>query len=195
MLSGPTFAAEMLAGHRVWMALGCVDAAAGQRLASRLEGPQLALAATTDLRGLEFLGVAKNIIAIGAGLSEGLGLGENTRASYVARGIRELQRLLPRLGGRAETAMETGALGDLILTCTSRQSRNYRFGADLGQRLATAPTAALGGIVPLAEGSRSIGSFLAFIRREGASSAYFEGLAAAMADPPRMAERLLATID
>jgi glycerol-3-phosphate dehydrogenase (NAD(P)+) len=182
MLSGPTFAAEMLAGHRVWMALGCVDAAAGQRLASRLEGPQLALAATTDLRGLEFLGVAKNIIAIGAGLSEGLGLGENTRASYVARGIRELQRLLPRLGGR-------------ILTCTSRQSRNYRFGADLGQRLATAPTAALGGIVPLAEGSRSIGSFLAFIRREGASSAYFEGLAAAMADPPRMAERLLATID
>jgi glycerol-3-phosphate dehydrogenase (NAD(P)+) len=195
MLSGPTFASEMLEGHRVWMALGCADRAAGDALASRLGGPQLALTATTDLRGLEIIGVAKNIIAIGAGLSEGLGLGENTRASYVAGGIRELQRLLPSLGGRAETVMATGALGDLILTCTSRQSRNYRFGADLGQRLAAEPAAAIGGIVPLAEGSRSIAAFLAFIRRQGRSSAYFEGLAAAMADPQSMPERLLATID
>jgi glycerol-3-phosphate dehydrogenase (NAD(P)+) len=195
MLSGPTFAAEMLKGHRVWMALGCADPDAGLALASRLEGPYLALAATTDLRGLEIIGVAKNIIAIGAGLSEGLGLGENTRASYVARGIRELQRLLPSLGGRAETVMAPGALGDLILTCTSRQSRNYRFGADLGQRLTVEPAAAISGIVPLAEGSRSIAAFLAFIGRQGTSSAYFDGLAAAMADPRRMAAKLLAAID
>ena len=195
MLSGPTFAAEMLEGHRVWMALGCADRAAGEALASRLAGPQLALTATTDLRGLEIIGVAKNIIAIGAGLSEGLGLGENTRASYVARGIRELQNLLPSLGGRTETVMATGALGDLILTCTSRQSRNYRFGADLGQRLAAEPAAAIGGIVPLAEGSRSIAAFLAFIRHQGTVSAYFEALAAAMADPRQMAARLLAAVD
>jgi glycerol-3-phosphate dehydrogenase (NAD(P)+) len=195
MLSGPTFAGEMLAGHRVWMSLGCADGAVGRALAARLGGPQLALTATTDLRGLEIIGVAKNIIAIGAGLSDGLGLGENTRASYVACGIRELQRLLPSLGGRAETVMATGALGDLILTCTSRQSRNYRFGADLGQRLAAEPAASISGIVPLAEGSRSIAAFLAFIRRQGTSSAYFEGLAAAMADPQRMAAKLLTTID
>jgi len=195
MLSGPTFAAEMMAGHKVWMSLGCTDLAEGQALAARLGGPLLSLTATADLRGLEIVGVAKNIIAIGAGLSEGLGLGENTRASYVARGIGELQRLLPILGGASETVMAPGALGDLILTCTSRQSRNYRFGHDLGQRLASAPTTDASALVPLAEGSRSISAFLEFIRRQGAASPFFEGLAAAIAHPQTMAARLLATID
>jgi glycerol-3-phosphate dehydrogenase (NAD(P)+) len=195
MLSGPTFAAEMMAGHRVWMSLGCIDLTRGQALADRLGGPLLSLTATADLRGLEILGVAKNIIAIGAGLTQGLGLGENTRASYVARGIGELQRLLPSLGSVSETVMAPGALGDLILTCTSRQSRNYRFGEDLGQRLAAAPTEDTSALVPLAEGSRSITAFLAFIRRQGTASPFFEGLAAAIAHPPTMAARLLATID
>jgi glycerol-3-phosphate dehydrogenase (NAD(P)+) len=195
MLSGPTFAREMLDGHRVWMSLGCPDLNRGRSLAGRLGGPLLALTATADLRGLEIVGVAKNIIAIGAGLTEGLGLGENTRASYVARGIRELQTLLPVLGGAAETVMTPGALGDLVLTCTSRQSRNYRFGQDLGLRLTAESEERVGIVVPLAEGSRSIAAFLAFMRRQPASSAYFEGLAAAMANPATMAERLLATID
>ena len=195
MLSGPTFAAEMMAGYKVWMSLGCTDRALGKALAERLSGPLLNITATTDLRGLEILGVAKNIIAIGAGLSEGLGLGENTRASYVARGIGELQRLLPDLGGATETVMAPGALGDLILTCTSRQSRNYRFGQDLGQRLTAAPTEDTSALVPLAEGSRSIDAFLTFIRRQGAASPFFEGLAQAMAHPPAMAARLLSTID
>jgi len=195
MLSGPTFAAEMMAGHKVWMSLGCTDIAQGRALAARLGSPRLALTATADLRGLEIIGVAKNIIAIGAGLSQGLGLGENTRASYVARGIGELQRLLPGLGGAPETVMAPGALGDLILTCTSRQSRNYRFGQDLGERLAAAPTGDASALVPLAEGSRSIAAFLAFIRRQGSASPFFEGLAAAIAHPPTMAARLLATID
>ncbi len=196
MLSGPTFAREMLAGHPVWMSLGCADADIGLPLAERLAGPLLSLTPTTDLRGLEIIGVAKNIIAIGAGLTEGLGLGENVRASYVARGIRELERLLPLLGGRAETVLSPGGLGDLILTCTSGQSRNYRFGQDLGLGLlrgAAAVTAS--GPVPLAEGSRSIAAFLAFIRRSGAASPYFEGLAAAIANPVSTAERLLATIN
>ena len=195
MLSGPTFAAEMLAGHKAWMSLGCADLAHGRALAAQLGGPLLAVTATADLRGLEIIGVAKNIIAIGAGLTEGLGLGENTRASYLARGIRELQSLLPRLGGTPETVMSPGGLGDLILTCTSSQSRNYRFGQDLGLQLAAEPVAAQGRVVPLAEGSRSIAAFLAFIRRQGAASPYFEGLAAAIANPASMAERLLATID
>ncbi|GAB0116548.1 NAD(P)H-dependent glycerol-3-phosphate dehydrogenase [Acidisoma sp. 7E03] len=194
MLSGPTFAGEMLAGHRAWMSLACTDPAQGIWVADRLSGPKLSISHSPDLRGLEIIGVAKNIIAIGAGLAQGLGLGENTRASYVARGIAELQRLLPALGGRAETVMTPGGLGDLVLTCTSAQSRNYRFGVDLGQGLggtATAPD----GPVPLAEGSRSIAAFLAFIRRSGAASPFFEGLAAAMANPPEMRPRLLKTID
>jgi glycerol-3-phosphate dehydrogenase (NAD(P)+) len=195
MLSGPTFAAGMMAEHKVWMSLGCTDLAMGQALAARLGGPLIALAATADLRGLEIVGVAKNIIAIGAGLSQGLGLGENTRASYVARGIAELQRLLPGLGGASETVMAPGALGDVILTCTSRQSRNYRFGEELGQRLAAAASEDASALVPLAEGSRSIAAFLAFIRRQGTASPFFEGLAAAIANPPTMAARLLATID
>jgi glycerol-3-phosphate dehydrogenase (NAD(P)+) len=192
MLSGPTFAAEMQAGHRVWMSLGCADLPHGQEIAARLRGPLVALTATADVRGLEIIGVAKNIIAIGAGLTEGLGLGENTRASYVSRGIRELADLLPRLGGAAGTVMAPGALGDLILSCTSAQSRNYRFGRDLG-RLAEA--AAGGGIPPLAEGSRSILAFLNLLRRHDLRSDYFEGLAAAMIKRPTMTERLLATID
>jgi glycerol-3-phosphate dehydrogenase (NAD(P)+) len=191
MLSGPTFAAEMQAGHRVWMSLGCADLAHGTALAARLSGPLLALTATADLRGLEIIGVAKNIVAIGAGLTEGLDLGENTRASYVARGMRELERLLPHLGGSAETIMAPGAMGDLILTCTSAQSRNYRFGRDLGLGL----RAVVPGPPPLAEGSRSILAFLAFLKRNGVKSAYFEGLAAAMADPATVTARLLATID
>ena len=195
MLSGPTFAGEMMAGHKVWMSLGCPDLERGRALAARLGGPLLELTATPDLRGLEIVGVAKNIIAIGAGLTQGLGLGENTRASYVTRGIGELHRLLPGLGGMAETVMAPGALGDLILTCTSRQSRNYRFGADLGERLAASPREDAAALVPLAEGSRSIDSFLAFIRRQGAASPFFEGLAAAIAHPPEMAARLLDTID
>lgn len=195
MLSGPTFAAEMMAGHKVWMSLGCADPARGQALAERLSGPLLEVRATADLRGLEIIGVAKNIIAIGAGLGEGLSLGDNTRASYLARGIGELQRLLPILGGAPETVMALGALGDLILTCTSSQSRNYRFGHDLGRRQASAPAEEASKLVPLAEGSRSINAFLAFIRSRGALSPFFEGLAEAIAHPPRMAERLLATID
>jgi glycerol-3-phosphate dehydrogenase (NAD(P)+) len=195
MLSGPTFAAEMMAGHKVWMSLGCADPTRGQALATRLGGPTLSLTATADLRGLEILGVAKNIIAIGAGLTQGLGLGENTRASYVARGIGELQRLLPALGGLPETVMAPGALGDLILTCTSRQSRNYRFGQELGERLAATPTEDASALVPLAEGSRSITAFLGFIRRQGAASPFFAGLADAIAHPPTMAARLLATIE
>ena len=194
MLSGPTFAREMLAGQAVWMSLGCEAEETARTVADRLAGPLLSLTPTTDLRGLEIIGVAKNIIAIGAGLTEGLGLGENARASYVARGIRELATLLPPLGGRGETVLAPGGLGDLILTCTSAQSRNYRFGQDLGLRLRRQSLAAAAGPVPLAEGSRSIAAFLAFIRRRGASSAYFEGLAAAMGNPDSMAERLTATI-
>ena len=199
MLSGPTFAGEMLAGHKVWMSLASADAALAQALSVQLAGPLIAISPTPDLRGLEIIGVAKNIIAIGAGLCEGLGLGENARASYVARGIAELRRLLPALGGAAETALSPGGLGDLILTCTSRQSRNYRFGVELGvhaaaPEAAAAPRAAEGLPVPLAEGSRSITAFLAFIRRAGAASPYFEGLAAAMANADTMAERLLATL-
>lgn len=195
MLSGPTFAGEMLAGHRAWMSLACGNAALGARLAAQLSGPLLSVRPTTDLRGLEIIGVAKNIIAIGAGLAQGLGLGENTRASYVARGIAELQRLLPLLGGRPETIMTPGGLGDLVLTCTSAQSRNYRFGVDLGRRLTNPALEAPNGPVPLAEGSRSIAAFLGFIHRADAASPFFEGLAAAMAAPEEMAARLLATID
>ncbi|MCB8875024.1 NAD(P)H-dependent glycerol-3-phosphate dehydrogenase [Acidisoma silvae] len=195
MLSGPTFASEMLAGHAAWMSLGCVEAEMARSIAARLASPLLSLTPTTDLRGLEIVGVAKNIIAIGAGLAEGLDLGANTRASYVARGIRELSLLLPALGGEAETVLSPGGLGDLILTCTSAQSRNYRFGQDLGRSMTAQTVTLTSGAIPLAEGSRSITAFLAFIRRSGAASGYFEGLAAAMANPAEMAARLLATID
>jgi glycerol-3-phosphate dehydrogenase (NAD(P)+) len=192
MLSGPTFASEMQAGHRVWMSLGCTDLSHGRGLAGRLAGPRLGLQATGDLRGLEIVGVTKNIIALGAGLCEGLGLGENTRASYVARGIRELGRLLPLLGASAETLFEPGALGDLILTCTSAQSRNYRYGRALGE---TADIPASGVPAPLAEGQQSIETFLAFLRRGDVRSVFFERLSAAVRRPAELRRLLLEAID
>jgi glycerol-3-phosphate dehydrogenase (NAD(P)+) len=136
--------------------------------------------------------VTKNIIALGAGLCEGLGLGENTRASYVARGIRELGRLLPLLGASAGTLFEPGALGDLILTCTSAQSRNYRYGRALGE---TADIPASGVPAPLAEGQQSIETFLAFLRRGEVQSVFFERLSAAVRRPAELRPLLLEAID
>jgi glycerol-3-phosphate dehydrogenase (NAD(P)+) len=192
VMSGPTFASEMLIGNRVWMSLGCANILEGESLVSQLTTPLIALSFTDDVRGLEILGVAKNIIALGAGLTEGLGLGENVRASYIACGIRELARLLPSLGGKAETVLEPGALGDLILTCTSMQSRNYRCGRMLARKNAVQDYQ--DGKVPLVEGQQSIEAFLDFICRNNIESELFRSLAKAINDPADAGMHLMDSI-
>ena len=105
---------------------------------------------STDIMGVEIGGAVKNVLAVGAGLSDGLGFGANTRVALITRGLREMTRLGVALGAQRETFMGLAGLGDLVLTCTDDQSRNRRFGLLLAQGLS--PAAALARIGQAVEG-------------------------------------------
>jgi glycerol-3-phosphate dehydrogenase (NAD(P)+) len=131
VLSGPTFAAELARG----VATAAVVAAAEGRLAravgEALSTEILRLYSSTDLPGVELGGAAKNVIAIGAGIIEGLGLGHNTAAALITRGLHEITRLGVAFGGSPRTLSGLAGLGDLVLTCTGGLSRNRRAGMEL----------------------------------------------------------------
>ena len=133
VLTGPSFAADIAAGKPTALTLACADAGAGAALQAALATPALRPYRTTDVTGAELGGAFKNVIAIAAGIVMGAGLGESARAALVARGHGEMTRLAVRLGARAETLAGLSGLGDLVLTCTSLQSRNFRHGVALGQ--------------------------------------------------------------
>jgi glycerol-3-phosphate dehydrogenase (NAD(P)+) len=131
LLSGPTFAAEVARGLPTAVTLAGTDEAFTQRLAQRFRGSSFRVYTSTDLIGVQVAGGVKNVLAIAAGIADGLGFGANTRAALITRGLAELTRLGLRLGGRAETFSGLAALGDLMLTCSDDQSRNRRFGLAL----------------------------------------------------------------
>ena len=133
VLSGPNFAVEIAAGLPAAAVLACRDLALAQRLAASLSGGGFRLYAGADPIGVEICGAAKNVIAIAAGAAIGAGHGENARAALITRGIAELSRLIVALGGAAETASGLSGIGDLVLTCTGRASRNFSLGVELGQ--------------------------------------------------------------
>lgn len=133
VLTGPGFAADIAQGMPTALTLACRNAAAGATLQSLLSTPVLRLYRTTDVIGAELGGGLKNIMAIACGVCIGAGLGESARAALVARGFAEMQRLARHLGARSETLMGLSGLGDLVLTCTSVQSRNFRYGMALGR--------------------------------------------------------------
>jgi glycerol-3-phosphate dehydrogenase (NAD(P)+) len=137
VLTGPSFAADIAAGLPTALTLAC-SGQAGPRLQAELSVPHLRLYLTDDLRGAELGGALKNVIAIAAGAVIGAGFGESARAAVIARGFAEMTRLAAALGARAETLGGLSGLGDLVLTCASPQSRNFRFGVALGQRQAPA---------------------------------------------------------
>jgi glycerol-3-phosphate dehydrogenase (NAD(P)+) len=132
VLTGPSFAADIARGLPTALTLACADDAAGTSLQVALSTSVLRLYRTTDVTGAELGGALKNVIAIAAGIAIGAGLGESARASLITRGFVEMTRFAVARGARAETLAGLSGLGDLILTCTSVQSRNYRFGAALG---------------------------------------------------------------
>lgn len=132
VLSGPSFAQEVAQGLPAALTLAAPDLAFARDLAQTLHDPRLRLYASTDVIGVELGGALKNVIAIAAGVSDGLGFGLNARAALVTRGLMELTRLGLRLGGKPETFMGLSGMGDLMLTCTGDLSRNRQ----LGQRLA-----------------------------------------------------------
>ena len=128
VLSGPSFALEVARGLPTALTLAARDAGFAKRVARELHQPTLRVYYSTDLAGVEISGAVKNVLAIAAGICDGLGLGMNARAALITRGLAELARLGTALGGRAETFMGLAGAGDLILTCTGELSRNRRVG-------------------------------------------------------------------
>ena len=132
VLTGPSFAADIARGLPTALTLACADADAAETLQHDLTTATLRLYRTTDVAGAELGGALKNIIAIAAGAAIGAGYGDSARASVVTRGFAEMGRLAGALGARPETLNGLSGLGDLVLTCTSEQSRNFRYGLALG---------------------------------------------------------------
>ena len=127
-LSGPTFAAEVARGLPTAITVASNDSVYADRLAEALHCGSFRAYTSTDLVGVGFGGAVKNVIAIAAGMADGLGLGANSRAALITRGLAEMMRLGQKLGVRTETMMGLAGLGDLVLTCTDDKSRNRRFG-------------------------------------------------------------------
>ena len=134
-LSGPSFAREVAQGlpTAVTLASHCLEVA--RRCAAYFHAPNFRVYTTDDLVGVEVAGAVKNVLAIAAGIVDGLHFGANARAALVTRGLAELLRLGVALGGRPETFMGLAGLGDLMLTCSDDQSRNRRFGLALASGL------------------------------------------------------------
>lgn len=133
VLTGPSFAADIARGLPTALTLACADAQAGAALQEALSTPVLRLYRTSDVTGAELGGALKNVMAIAAGAVIGAGLGDSARAAIITRGFAEMTRLATHLGARPETLTGLSGLGDLTLTCTSGQSRNFRFGCALGR--------------------------------------------------------------
>ncbi|OAN50240.1 glycerol-3-phosphate acyltransferase [Paramagnetospirillum marisnigri] len=138
VLSGPTFAIEVARGLPTAITLACADAELGRKLVEALGTPSFRPYWSDDLVGSQVGGAVKNVLAIACGIVEGRGLGDNARAALITRGLAELTRLAMAKGGRPETLMGLSGLGDLILTASSTQSRNYSLGFALGQGRALA---------------------------------------------------------
>ena len=131
VVSGPTFAGEVAKGLPAAVAVACADLDRARRLAGLLHGPRFRAYANDDVAGVSLGGAVKNVLAVAAGVADGLGLGANTRAAIVSRGLSEMLRLGRMVGARPVTLMGLAGLGDLVLTCTDDQSRNRRFGLAL----------------------------------------------------------------
>ena len=135
VLTGPTFAREVAAGRPTAVVAASEDEVFAQEIQTAFSGPSLRVYASSDPAGAEIGGALKNVIAIGAGICDGLGLGHNAIAALITRGLAELTRLAVAAGARPETLSGLAGLGDLVLTCTSDLSRNRQVGLKLASGL------------------------------------------------------------
>lgn len=132
ILSGPTFAREVAADLPTAITIAANQPDFARQLSDMLHGERFRTYTSSDIIGVEVGGAVKNVLAIAAGIADGLGFGANTRAALITRGLNEIIRLGVQLGGKPDTFMGLAGLGDLLLTCTDNQSRNRRFGLALG---------------------------------------------------------------
>lgn len=133
VLSGPTFAREVARGEPTALVVASEDAEVAATVQRVFSGPTFRLYTNADPVGVEMAAALKNVVAIGAGVCQGLGLGSNTVAALITRGLVEIRRLAVALGGRPETLAGLAGLGDLVLTCTGELSRNRQVGIRLGR--------------------------------------------------------------
>jgi glycerol-3-phosphate dehydrogenase (NAD(P)+) len=153
VLSGPSFAREVVQGKPTAVSLACRDAALGEKLREYFSNERFRVYSSTDVTGLEVGGAVKNVIAIAAGVTDGLGFGHNARAALITRGLAEISRLGVALGARQSTFMGLSGMGDLVLTCAGDLSRNRQ----VGLRLAAGESMAQisGGMIQVAEGVKT----------------------------------------
>jgi len=140
VLTGPSFASDIARGLPTALTLACQDPDLGKTLQGRLSTSNLRLYRTTDVVGAELGGALKNVMAIACGAVMGAKLGDSARAALMTRGFAEMQRLATALGAQPDTLAGLSGFGDLTLTCSSDQSRNYRFGLSLGRGEAFDPS-------------------------------------------------------
>ena len=188
ILTGPSFARDVARGLPT-----AVTIAAKGDLASRLQaalgGSALRPYASNDLTGAALGGAAKNVYAIACGVVEGMGLGENARAALLARSFAELARLGEALGARRDTLMGLSGLGDLVLSATSRSSRNFTFGVELGQGRTVADLSAPG--QPLAEGFATAPALVARAKAVGVELPIAEAMADLLSGALPLGEALM----
>ncbi len=135
VLSGPTFAKEVVAGSPTAVVVASEDEVLAEQVQARFSGPTFRVYRSADPAGVEVGGALKNVVAIGAGICDGLALGHNAVAALITRGLAELTRLAVAAGGKAETLYGLAGLGDLVLTCTGDLSRNRQVGLKLASGL------------------------------------------------------------
>lgn len=179
VLSGPSFAGEVARNLPAAVTLACEDEMLGRAIAEAIAIPTFRPYTASDLIGAEAGGAVKNVLAIACGIVEGKGLGRNAHATVITRGFAELTRLAVALGARPETLAGLCGLGDLVLTCSSPQSRNMSVGLALGQGLTLEQ--ALAGKVSVAEGVASAPAVRALARKVGVEAPICEAVAAILA--------------
>jgi glycerol-3-phosphate dehydrogenase (NAD(P)+) len=165
VLSGPSFAREVAEKHPTAVVIASPDGACAGEIQRLVSNIYFRAYTSRDVVGVELAGAAKNVIAIAAGISDSLGAGHNSRAALITRGIAEMTRLGVKLGARKETFLGLAGIGDLVLTCTARLSRNYHVGFELGKGRRLQQI--LGETKMVAEGVTTTVSVRNLARREG----------------------------
>jgi len=191
VLSGPTFAVEVARGEPTAVVISSEERESAETVQAAFSGPSFRLYTNTDPIGVEIGAALKNVIAIGAGICQGLGLGSNTRAALISRGLAEITRLATALGGNPRTLAGLAGLGDLVLTCTGDLSRNRQVGIELarGQTLSDIVSS----MRMVAEGVQTTFAAVELARLHGVEMPIAQQMNAILRDgrPPREAIREL----
>jgi glycerol-3-phosphate dehydrogenase (NAD(P)+) len=188
VLTGPNLAKELAQGMPAACVVALGDEAGARLVQDRLHGPSFRVYTTTDVVGCEVAGATKNVLAIAAGVSDGLGFGDNTRATIITRGLAEMGRLGVAMGAEALTFGGLAGVGDLVATCTSDRSRNRRVGIGLGRGATLAE--AIASVGEVAEGVVSAEPLVALARDLGVELPICEQVAAMVAGTATPTEAL-----